>query len=391
MNVITTTSELADVCERLAKHPFATVDTEFHREKTYWPQLCLIQVAGPETEALIDPLVKGIDLSHFFALMTNTSVEKVFHAARQDVEIIHHLGGVIPEPLFDTQVAAMVCGFGENVGYANLVKQVTQATVDKGARYTDWTRRPLSDDQQAYALADVTHLRDIYAHLNAELETTGRRDWLIEEMATLTDPGTYLIEPEQAWKRAKPRVRTQRAMAVFMELAAWRERLAQNTDKPRGHILKDEALSDIATQQPRNLNKLGNMRSINSSFQRSNSALEVIDAIERGLERSLDDVPVPKVGSALSAADAATVELLKVLLKATAAAHRVAPKMLADAADLELIATHARADVPALKGWRRTIFGDLALQLKDGKVALALADGEIKVIATETTSGHSEA
>ena len=380
MHLITTTAELADVCARFARHPFVAVDTEFMRETTFWPKLCLIQMAGPQDEALVDPMARTLDLKPFFDLMADTAVVKVFHAARQDVEIVWSEAGLLPSPIFDTQVAAMVCGFGDSVSYVNLVKKVLDEDLDKSSRFTDWSRRPLSPQQLTYALGDVTHLRGVYKHLKTELEQHGRASWLDEEMAILTDPATYEVHPEQAWRRLKARVKSRRAMAVLMELAEWRERLAQSADVPRQRVMKDEALYDIANQSPANVQALGDLRSVTPAFARSDKGQQVLDAIARGKQRSLDNVPQIERGMALGPEALAVADLLRVLLKAVAAEHRVAPKVLATTEELEAIATDDAADVPALKGWRRAMFGEKALALKHGKLALGIKGGEVRAV-----------
>jgi ribonuclease D len=380
MRLITTTAELSDVCARLARHAYVAVDTEFMRETTFWPKLCLIQMAGPEDEALVDPMAKTLDLKPFFDLMANEGVVKVFHAARQDVEIVWSEAALLPRPIFDTQVAAMVCGFGDSVSYVNLVKKVMDEDLDKSSRFTDWSRRPLSPPQLTYALGDVTHLRGVYLHLKAELERENRIGWLDEEMAILTDPGTYEVQPEHAWKRLKARVKSRRAMAVLMELAEWREKLAQSADVPRQRIMKDEALYDIANQAPANVQALGDLRSVTPAFARSDKGQQVLDAIARGKARPLDLVPHIERGAALGPEALAVADLLRVLLKAVSAEHRVAPKVLATTEDLESIAVNDSADVPALKGWRRAMFGEKALALKHGKLALGIQRGEVRGI-----------
>jgi ribonuclease D len=378
MPLITTTDALADVCARLARHPFVAVDTEFMRETTFWPRLCLIQMAGPDAEALVDPMAKGLSLAPFFELMADLAVVKVFHAARQDLEIVWGEASLIPKPIFDTQVAAMVCGFGDSVSYVNLVKKILDQDLDKSSRFTDWSRRPLSPPQLTYALADVTHLRGVYLHLKAELERDGRASWLDEEMGVLTDPATYEMDPENAWKRLKARVKSRRAMAVLMELAEWRERLAQSADVPRQRIMKDEALYDIANQAPVNIQALGDLRSVTASFARSDKGQQILDAIARGKQRPLDAVPQPDRGTPLGAEALAVADLLRVLLKAVAAEHRVAPKVLATTEDLEAIAVSDAAEVPAMKGWRRAMFGEKALALKHGKLALGIRGGDVR-------------
>ena len=378
MQVITTTGDLAKACESLAQHDFITVDTEFMRESTFWPKLCLIQLAGPNVELIVDPLAPDIDLTPFYALMAHESVVKVFHAARQDVEIVQTQAGIIPEPLFDTQVAAMVCGFGESVSYSNLVKKVTGATIDKSSRFTDWARRPLATTQLTYALGDVTHLRDIYLHLKDDLEASGRTHWLNEEMATLTDPATYQVAPEDAWRRLKLRVKNRKGLAVLMELAAWRERAAQSQDVPRSRILRDEALYDIANQAPTNEAKLSALRTLSDGFARSRRGREILDVVREGLKRDLSTVPSLKTAPPIRPDASAVKDLLRVLLKACAAKHRVASKVIATSEDLERIAVEAEPDLPALKGWRRELFGEQALALKAGRLALATsADGVV--------------
>ena len=379
MQPITTTSELAELCKRLTASDFVAVDTEFLREQTFWPQLCLIQAAGPDVQMVVDPLAPGLDLTPFWDLMIDERVVKVFHAARQDIEIVYAEADRIPRPVFDTQVAAMVCGFGESVSYVNLVKKVTGHDIDKSSRFTDWSRRPLSSKQLAYALGDVTHLREIYRFLQGELDKSGRAGWLQEEMSTLIDPATYESDPEHAWQRLKLRVRNRKSLAVMMELAAWRERLAQTQDVPRARILRDEALYDIANHAPTEPEQLGELRTRGGGFPRPEGAGEMVGAVRGGGERDRGRVPPLKQGQPLSAEASATVELLKVLLKACAAQHAVAPRLIADSADLERIATEQAPDVPALAGWRRTLFGDAALKLKRGEIALALDRGEVVV------------
>jgi ribonuclease D len=380
MNTITTTPELAAACDRLARHAYITVDTEFLREETYWPELCLVQMAGPDEAVIVDPLAKGIDLEPFFSLMAKRDVVKVFHAGRQDIEIVYARARIIPEPIFDTQVAAMVCGFGESVGYSNLVKRVTNADVDKSSRFTDWRRRPLSQTQLVYALGDVTHLREIYGYLKSEIDASGRASWLEEEMATLTDPGTYHLTPEDAWRRMKLRVKSRKAMATLMELAAWREAQAQTQNVPRARILRDEALYDIANRMPTEVGQLGQLRTLSEGFSRSSRAKDIVEAVKRGLARDPKTVPAPGNGNTLSAEATALIELLKVLLKAAAARNKVAPKLIADSGDLERIAVDANPDVPALTGWRRELFGAEALRLKRGEIGLAVRGSEVVTV-----------
>lgn len=379
MQVLTSTDSLAAVCRQLASHSFVAVDTEFLREQTFWPQLCLVQLAGPDVEAIVDPLAKGLSLDPLWELMGDPAVVKVFHAARQDVEIVWAQGKLIPAPIFDTQIAAMVCGFGDSVSYGNLVKKITGHDIDKSSRFTDWSRRPLSDKQLVYALGDVTHLRNVYRHLKGELDRTNREHWLQSEMAILSDPTTYETHPDEAWKRLKLRVKSRKALAVLMELAAWRERLAQGQDVPRGRIMRDEALFDIANQMPTAPEQMAQLRTLSDGFSRSSRAKEIVEAVKRGLARDMKDVPPLRQGEPLSAEATATLELLKVLLKASAAKHGVAPRLIADGSDLEIIAAHDNPDVPAMRDWRREIFGADAEALKRGELALTLEKGEVVV------------
>lgn len=379
--MIETTAELKAACDEFAKSSFVTVDTEFLRESTFWPQLCLIQIASPGHEALIDPLAKGLDLKPFFELMTNSDVVKVFHAARQDLEIIHHLGGVIPHPLFDTQVAAMVCGFGDSVSYDQLVQKITGKHIDKSSRFTDWSHRPLSQKQLDYALADVTHLRDIYAALKAELEREGRAHWLEDEMAVLETPETYDLHPDDAWTRMKMRVRKPTELAVLMKVTAWREREARNRDVPRGRILKDDGIYEIAQQQPRDAEALAKLRTIPRGWERSASGAAVIAAVNEALAIPKEELPkLPKPYQPNEGAQSA-VELLKVLLKLTAEREGVAAKIIANTDDLEKIASEGEnADVAAMHGWRRELFGNRALQLIEGQLAIKFVNRKIEAV-----------
>jgi len=378
MNLITTTADLADACARFASHPFVTVDTEFLRETTYYPKLCLIQIASPDEAVLVDPLAVDLDLAPFFGLMTDPAVVKVFHAARQDLEIVWMLGRVLPTPLFDTQVAAMVCGYGDSVGYEQLANDLAKARIDKSSRFTDWSRRPLNEAQLVYAEADVTHLRDIYLALKADLEATGREAWVAEEMAVLNSPGTYEVKPENAWLRLKGRIRKPKELAALIELCAWREREAQHRDVPRQRVLKDDALMDIVARAPRSVEALAELRSVPNGFERSRSGSEVLAAIERGL--ALDPKTLPRLERERGrGGNGAVLDLLKVLLKAVAEAERVAPKIIASSDDLEAIASDDAADVPALQGWRREVFGDKALALKTGELGLRVVRGRVVV------------
>ena len=394
MQLVSRTEDLAEACARLGAAPFVAVDTEFMREQTFWPKLCLIQMAADGTEVLVDSLAPGLDLQPFFDLMVNERVLKVFHSARQDVEIVHHLAGVevlvdslapgldlqpffdlmvnervlkvfhsarqdveivhhlagvIPHPIFDTQVAAMVCGFGEAVSYSMLVKRLLSRNLDKTSRFTDWSRRPLSERQFTYALGDVVHLRDLYPKLRSQLDRSERASWLNEEMAVLTDPATYELHPEQAWKRLKMRIKTPKSLAVLMELAAWREREAQSQDVPRARILKDEALYDIASQAPRTPEDLGSLRTLHNGFARSTRGRAVLEAVSKGLDRDPKTIPPIERGEPMPPEAQAVVDLLRVLLKATAGKHGVAPKLIATSDELEEIARSDEIDVPVLR------------------------------------------
>jgi ribonuclease D len=378
MDLITTTDALAALCSRLATHPQVMVDTEFLRETTFWPKLCVIQLASDDEAAAVDALADGLDLTPFLDLMRNRAVTKVFHAARQDIEIIWKLCGETPQPLFDTQVAAMVCGYGDQVSYEQLAASLAAARIDKSSRFTDWSRRPLSDAQVAYALADVTHLRQVHKKLDQRLQKTGRAAWLEEELAFLTAPETYEQKPENAWLRLKARVRKPRDLAILMELAAWRETEAQTRDVPRSRILKDDTLVDVATTAPTTVEALGRLRTIPQGYERSRTGADLIACVNRGLER--DPANLPPIGRdrPASGGTQATVQLLKVLLQAISEKHHVASKMIATVDELEAIAADDGADVLALKGWRRKLFGDAALELKAGRLALSVADGRVE-------------
>ena len=378
--LVTTSAELAAVCERMAQHEFVTVDTEFLRETTYYPLLCVAQMATDDEAVVIDALAPGIDLSPFFTLMANEKVIKVFHAARQDIEIMWNMAKTIPHPIVDTQVAAMVLGYGDSISYDQLVQRITGDVLDKSNRFTDWTRRPLTDAQVTYALSDVTHLRAVYIKLAADLAKRGRASWVESEMGVLTSPETYRMDPEKAWERLKTRVRKPKELAVLMEVAAWREREAQTRDVPRSRVLKDDVVGDIATQMPTTVERLGQLRSLPKGFERSRWGEQIVEAVTRGLER--DPKTLPRFERSRPAQNgAAIVELLKVLLRMTSESHGVAAKVIATVDDLDRIAADDNADVPAMKGWRRDLFGDKALALKHGKLALAIEKG--RVVATD--------
>jgi ribonuclease D len=379
MDLITTTDQLVAACARAAKHPYVTVDTEFLRETTYYPLLCVAQMASPDEAVVIDALAEGIDLAPFFELMADEKVTKVFHAARQDIEIVWNLARKIPHPIVDTQVAAMVLGYGDSISYDQLVQRITGDTLDKSNRFTDWTRRPLSDAQITYALSDVTHLRAVYLRLAEDLEKRGRSSWVEAEMDVLTSPDTYRADPDRAWERLKSRVRKPKELAVLIEVAAWREREAQARDVPRGRVLKDDVIGDIAIQAPTTTERLGHLRSLPKGFERSRWGEQILEAVRRGLERDQKTLPrLERFRPAINGA--ATVELLKVLLRMTAERHGVAAKVIATVDELDRIAADDEADVPAMRGWRRELFGEKALALKHGRLALAVDKGKVVTV-----------
>ncbi|RYH10381.1 ribonuclease D [Tropicimonas sp. IMCC6043] len=383
MRTLTTTEDLAAFCEAAMAGSYVTLDTEFLRERTYYSKLCLIQAALPgDGEAvLIDPIEAGeaLSLEPLYALFRDTSVVKVFHAARQDLEIFFHDAGVFPEPLFDTQVAAMVCGFGEQVGYETLVRKIARGTVDKTSRFTDWSRRPLSDAQKSYALADVTHLRVIYEYLAAELEKTGRTHWLAEELSVLTHPETYIVSPDEAWRRVKTRTNSGRFLAIVRELARFREVHAQERNIPRNRVFKDDAMLELASTKPKSVQDLGKSRLLLREARKGPVADGILAAIEAGLETDPADFPEPDMSRDAMQVNPALADLLRVLLKAKSETSSVAQKLIATSADLDMIAA-GRRDVPALKGWRQEVFGADALRLCEGKVALAAQGSSVRVI-----------
>jgi ribonuclease D len=379
MQPITDTTTLAETCGRLSRHPFVTVDTEFLRESTYYPKLCVLQMASVDESVVVDALAPEIELRPLFDLLADQSVVKVFHAARQDIEICWHEAQMIPAPLFDTQVAAMVLGYGDSISYDQLVHRITGDTLDKSSRFTDWTRRPLSDAQLTYAISDVTHLRDVYVKLSDDLEKRGRADWLYDEMRVLTSPATYRMEPEHAWERLKTRVRKPKELAVLVEVAAWREREAQTRDVPRSRVLKDDVIGDIAIQAPTTIERLAALRSLPKGFERSKWGEAIIEAVKAGLAR--DPKTLPRFERSKPAPNGqATVELLKVLLRMTSEKHGVAAKVIATVDDLDRIAADDHADVPALSGWRRELFGEKAIALKHGKLALSVERGRVVAV-----------
>lgn len=379
--MIDTTAALEEACRLLAQSDFITIDTEFLRETTFWPELCLIQMASPDHEYIVDPMAKGLDLASFFELMANSAVVKVFHAARQDIEIIFHLGNLIPHPIFDTQVAAMVCGFGDSVSYDQLVQKVKNVHIDKTSRFTDWSRRPLSEKQLDYALADVTHLRDVYLKLKGQLEAEGRAEWLTEEMAILESRDTYDLHPDQAWQRLKMRLRKPTELAVMQYVTAWREREARSRNVPRSRVLKDDAIYEIAQQQPKDVEALGRLRTIPKGWERSSSGAIIVEQVNAALALPKAEMPQLQRHAHAPEGTQSAVELLKVLLRLTSEKHGVASKVIANSEDLEKIAAEGeKAEVAALQGWRRELFGDLALKLISGGVGLRFIDKRVEAV-----------
>lgn len=381
MDLITTTESLEHLCTALAGESFITVDTEFMRESTYWPDLCLIQVAGETVHGLIDPLAPGIDLKPFFTLLNDSGVLKVFHAARQDIEIMVHRAGVVPHPVFDTQIAAMVCGFGDQVGYEAIVRKLAKAQIDKSSRFTDWSRRPLTEKQLAYALADVTHLRVVYEALKKELDRTGREHWLREEMDILTNPATYRTEPEDAWKRIKVRLRSKKQLGVLAEVAAWREREAREKNVPRSRVLKDDAIAEIAVQSPQTREALNQLRALPKGMSSSRVGDAILKAVAAGLARDPKSLPQPDDGrDEMNEAAQAAAEVLKLALKVVCEQEGIAPRLVASSSDIDAVAESDMAEVPLLHGWRRELFGNLALAIKRGEAVIGFDKGKVRVL-----------
>lgn len=386
MKIITRTDDLASFCHRAKNHPYITVDTEFLRERTYYSKLCLVQVAYPgdddDSAVLIDPLADGLSLEPLMELFKDTDVVKVFHAARQDLEIFYIDHGVIPEPLFDTQVAAMVCGFGEQVGYETLVKRIAKSSLDKSSRFTDWSRRPLTDAQQKYALADVTHLRQIYEYLNKKLKSSKRDRWVQEELAILTDPETYITRPDQAWRRIKTRTNSTRFLGIVRELARFREDYAQNRNIPRNRVFKDDALVELASTKPQNMEDLGRSRLLLREARKGDIADGILAAVKAGLDCPKEKLPEVNNDRDKLNVNPALADLLRVLLKAKTESSGVASKLIAPASDLDAIAAGMR-NVPALSGWRYEVFGEDALKLCKGEIALGANGSSVEVIELE--------
>ncbi len=383
MITITTTDDLAAFCARARKHPYVTVDTEFLRERTYWAKLCLVQLAVPgeaeEDAVLVDPIQGELSLEPLYELFRDESVVKVFHAARQDLEIFYVEGGVIPKPLFDTQVAAMVAGFGEQVGYETLVRKIAKSSLDKSSRFTDWSRRPLSDAQKTYALADVTHLRVIYEHLADSLARSGRSEWVEEELATLTDPATYITEPENAWLRVKTRTTSGRFLALVRELARFREIYARDKNIPRNRVFKDDALLELASTKPKSVADLNRSRLLLREARKGDIADGILNAVQTALAMPSDEVPKPDTSRDQLQVNGALADLLRVLLKAKSEETGVASKLIANAAELDEIAAGLRS-VPALRGWRAKVFGNDAMKLCSGEVALTAKGRTISLV-----------
>ena len=379
MKLITTTDDLAAFCKPLAATEFIAVDTEFMRERTYWPKLCLAQVAGPDDAAAIDALAEGIDLAPLDELMANAKVLKVFHAARQDLEIFYLRMNQVPQPLFDTQIAAMVCGHGEAASYESLATKLAKAKIDKSSRFTDWSRRPLSERQISYALSDVTHLRVVYEKLRRQLEKSGRLSWITEEVAVLNDPATYRADPEQAWRRLKPRGASPRLLGTLKEVAAWRERTAQRIDIPRQRLLRDEQMLEIASHAPKTTEDLAMTRGLGRGFAEGWQGREIMEAIERARNVPEADLPTRDKAPEQLRAPSAVVDLLRTLLRLKAEQAGVAGRLVASADELDRLAAGKR-DIAALRGWRREVFGGDAVDLIEGRLALSLAGDQAKLI-----------
>ena len=383
MSIIASTEELAEFCTRAGNFQYITVDTEFIREKTYWPHLCLVQIGTPGEAKVIDALSHGIDLSPLFQLFTNQGVLKVFHAARQDIEIFVHLSGEVPRPIFDTQIAAMVCGYGDAVGYERLVSDIANVSIDKSMRFTDWAKRPLTNKQIEYALGDVTHLREVYAYLSRKLEDNGRTEWLSEEMSILSNPKTYVMMPEDAWKRLKIRNKKPAFIENLQAIAEWREKTAQELDVPRNRVLKDDSLIEIAMYVPRSIDEIFGLRAIKRdriNSEKGRAILQILDAVRQHAGKQY---PKPPQENIVKTRLGPSIDLLKVLLKYKCDTHKVAQKLIASSRDIEKLASNDHADIPALAGWRFDVYGKDALRLKRGEIALTAAGTQLRIIETE--------
>ncbi len=389
MRIVDSNEGLAALIAELSGAPYLALDTEFLRDQTYYPKLCLIQVASPETpghpsvEAIIDPLAPGIDLAPFYELMKRPDIVKVLHAARQDIEIFYLQGGVLPHPLFDSQIAAMVCGFGDAASYETLSRRIAHVEIDKSARFTDWSHRPLSKRQLEYALADVTHLRVIYEWMKAKLEKTGRESWVAEEVSALQDPALYKLDPELAWKRLKPRSSSKRFLAVLAGIAAWREREAQARDIPRGRVLKDEAITEIAAHPPETGEALERIRAVPKGFANSKLGKGLMEALAAAADAPAPEGSVAPPQRRRREPSPAAIDLLKTLLRLRAEAAGVAPRLIANADDIEKLAVEDDEGVAALRGWRAEVFGNDAKLLRKGDLAIALENGDAVVVELE--------
>jgi ribonuclease D len=383
MRMVETNADLAALVADLTGAPYLALDTEFMRDQTYWPKLCLLQVASTDIAAIVDPLAPDMDLAPFYELLKSRDIVKVLHAARQDIEIFWHQGGVIPDPLFDTQIAAMVCGFGESASYETLARRIAHVEIDKSARFTDWAHRPLTKRQLEYALADVTHLRVIYQALDKELKHKKREGWVAEEIDALKDSDLYALDPKNAWKRLKPRTSSKKFLAMLAAVAQWREIEAQTRDIPRGRVLKDEVLTEIASHTPDSPEALERIRAIPKGFAASKMGKSLMDAIESGRHAPPPDNPHADTMRRKREPSPSSIDLLKTLLRLRAEEAKVAPRLIANSDDIEKLAAHEDKDVAALHGWRRDVFGNDALALREGKLAIALEKGEAVIVELE--------
>ncbi|HWA03545.1 MAG TPA: ribonuclease D [Rhizomicrobium sp.] len=383
MRIIETTADLEALVTQIRGARYVALDTEFMRDQTYWPKLCLVQIAAPGIEAIVDPLAGAVDLKPFYGLLAEPHIVKVLHAARQDIEIFCQQGGVIPRPLFDTQIAAMVCGFGDAASYETLARKLAKVEIDKSARYSDWSHRPLSKRQLEYAMADVTHLRTIYEAMERTLARSGRESWVEQEIAGLTDPGLYRLDPRDAWKRLKPRTSNRRFLAMLAAIAEWREKEAQARDIPRGRVLKDEALTEIAAHPPENADALERIRAVPKGFAASRSGRALLEAIEAGRHAPPPEGIEPPQPRRKREPSQATIDLLKTLLRLKAEEIGVAPRLIASSDDIEKLAAMEDAGVAALHGWRAEVFGKDALALRKGELAIALEGGQAVVVELE--------
>lgn len=381
MAVIADSTSLTKFCDRLIKSSYITVDTEFMRDQTYWPRLCLVQIADEHEAAAIDTLAKGIDITPLLNLLTNSRILKIFHAARQDLEIFYRLMGRLPSPIFDTQIAAMVCGFGDSAGYDTLVRKLTDETIDKSSRFTDWALRPLSQRQINYALGDVTHLRQVYIKLNEMLGQNNRHNWMDEELSILRDTKNYTFEPEDAWRRIKYRAPKPRFLAILKEVAAWREIEAQNKDIPRNRIVRDESLIEISHHAPKTINDLSRARGLSLKKAEGSLGKALLNAVKVGLNVPSENLPEVKRDAPLPKGIGPITDLLKVLLKLKCEKHDVAQKLIATVNDMEQIAAFGQnANVPALQGWRQEVFGIDALRLRSGQLAMIIKDHNLELV-----------